>query len=544
MTFHYLASPLIYSLITSLLLISNIANATPSKTELNIDVSTTHQTIDNFGASDAWTIDPLIRKWHKDGHEEQIEYLADLLFDKQKGIGLSAWRFNIGAGSYEQGDNSQIMPAEYYRRAQLLQPYHKAPIDLTKQRGQIKMLHKAFEHGVTDLIAFSNSPPVWATKNGLAHPLPDSGSTNLKADQVDAFATFLVDVVSFLRQQEGLPINYLSPVNEPTWEWQDTKQEGNRYNNQELKSVYQAVYDKLQAANLNHKVAIEAGEVVEYKAALSDASFMRYTGEKAPYNAGMNKAGLGKYRNYIQALLGDEKMRHMLDNKLSLHGYFSDAWKKDMGELRDLVWQEMQEVAPGSKVWMSEVCILGDTGDVRTFHGPGWVADDMAFALHMGKMLHRDLTRLNVSAWHWWLAVTSYHYKDGLVRVDSELNADTIETSKALWALGQYSRFIRPYYQRVELQGADDIDALMASAYISPDNHKLVIVAVNSSESDLPVSMKITGLINELKDSTMMRLYQTSQEDDLAHKGLILLKDGYTMPAQSLATFVVDIAKN
>lgn len=507
-----------------------------------IDLSKTYQTIDNFGASDAWTMDPLIRKWSQEGHEAQIDYLSDLLFDVNKGIGLSAWRFNIGAGSYEQGDDSQIMPEKYYRRAQLLQPYPNAPIDTTKQRGQIKMLHKAVEHGVTDLIAFSNSPPVWVTQNGLAHPLPDSGSTNLKADQVDAFAEFLVDVVHFLRQKEGLPINYLSPVNEPTWEWQDTKQEGNRYNNKELKSVYRAVYQKLQAANLNHKVAIEAGEVVEYKAALSDKNFMRYTNSDSPYNAGMNKAGLGKYRNYIQALLGDEQMRQMIDNKLSLHGYFADAWRNDMGELRDLVWQEMQEVAPGSKVWMSEVCILGDTGNVRTFHGPGWEADDMEFALHMGKMLHRDLTRLNASAWHWWLAVTGYHYKDGLIKVDSELNADTIETSKALWALGHYSRFIRPDYQRVEANGADDLTAVMASAYLSPGKDKLVIVAVNASEKQQTLQFDFSGLPQYL--TIIADVYLTSDNHDLAHAGLINLSDAYTQPAGSLLTLVVEIPPN
>lgn len=79
-----------------------------------------YQTIDNFGASDAWTIDPLIRKWREESHDKQIEYLADLLFDTEKGIGLSAWRFNLGAVSYEQGNESQTMPVKYYRRALLL----------------------------------------------------------------------------------------------------------------------------------------------------------------------------------------------------------------------------------------------------------------------------------------------------------------------------------------------------------------------------------------------------------------------------------------
>src|SRR6056297_2765252 len=58
-----------------------------------IDLSTQYQTIQNFGASDCWSFQK-IGKWK----EENREKVADLLFSKEEGIGLSAWRFNIGAG--------------------------------------------------------------------------------------------------------------------------------------------------------------------------------------------------------------------------------------------------------------------------------------------------------------------------------------------------------------------------------------------------------------------------------------------------------------
>ena len=44
--------------------------------------------------------------------------LADALFSIDNGIGLSAWRFNVGAGSAEQGDDSRI--TDPFRRAELL----------------------------------------------------------------------------------------------------------------------------------------------------------------------------------------------------------------------------------------------------------------------------------------------------------------------------------------------------------------------------------------------------------------------------------------
>ncbi|MBQ5540482.1 MAG: xylanase, partial [Bacteroidales bacterium] len=70
-----------------------------------IDENQTFQTVDGFGASDAWTIQTT-DSWQ----EETVQKAADLLFSKDRGIGLSIWRFNLGAGSAYQGENAQIQP--------------------------------------------------------------------------------------------------------------------------------------------------------------------------------------------------------------------------------------------------------------------------------------------------------------------------------------------------------------------------------------------------------------------------------------------------
>ena len=52
------------------------------------------QTIDGFGASDAWSM------WQIGTWEDSLQTkVADWLFSIDKGIGLSIWRFNAGAGS-------------------------------------------------------------------------------------------------------------------------------------------------------------------------------------------------------------------------------------------------------------------------------------------------------------------------------------------------------------------------------------------------------------------------------------------------------------
>src|SRR5689334_9106941 len=69
------------------------------------------QTIDNFGASGAWYSEGIGKYWP----DQKKEAMARLLFSREldssgrpMGIGLTAWRFNIGGGTAEQGDSSGI----------------------------------------------------------------------------------------------------------------------------------------------------------------------------------------------------------------------------------------------------------------------------------------------------------------------------------------------------------------------------------------------------------------------------------------------------
>lgn len=511
--------------------------------DLTVDFSREYQTIEHFGASDAWSINPTIKQWLQRDDHASIDRLADLLFSTSEGIGLSAWRFNIGAGSAEQGVESQI--PDPLRRAELLISAPGSRVDPTKQAGQVHFLKEAHERGVSDFVAFVNSPPVWATKNGLAHPggpesRPEVGSTNLKPEAVNSFSAFMVEVLAYLRGAEvGVPVNYISPVNEPTWEWEGRTQEANRYNMDDLKTVYLSLHKALEQSGLDQSVKIDGAEVVEYAAALSDEAKVRFDG--SAYTGGMNNSGEGLYRNYIDELLGDPTMSAALGSHLSMHGYFSDAWENRMGKLRDMTWENLQAVSPGATVWMSEFCILGGTGDVRSFGGSGFDVDDMDYALHVGKVIHRDLTRLNASAWHWWLALTPYDYKDGLLKIDKSLDSDSLQTSKVMWTLGNYSRFVRPGYHRVALPGVDDLDGVMASAYKSGDEGQIVIVAINVSDNSQSVKLAV----NNLPDGRGLGPYTvhiTNADRALQESGSA--ETSYIIPARSTVTLVAPIIES
>ena len=503
------------------------------------------QVMDGFGASDAWIIDPMIRQWSAQKNQKAIDGLADLLFDNQEGIGLSMWRFNVGAGSAEQGAESRI--PDPLRRAELLIGEPGGIVDRSKQMGQIAFAQAAAKRGVNDMIAFVNSPPVWATKNGLAHPGSSDdisliGSTNLDPAKRSSFARFQADVVRYLRDVRGLPIKYLSPINEPTWHWTDQTQEGNRYNNREVREVYLATHAALLAAGLEDVVEVDAGESVEYLAALSDQVVTEFSGQ--PYSAGVNGEGLGDYRDYINLLLGDAKLRQVVGNKISLHGYWSDALPERITDLRRLVKEQVAATSPEARVWMSELCVLGPATDLRPFDGNGFDVNDMDYALHIARIIHHDLVDLEATAWMWWLAVTAYDYKDGLVKVDSTLQADSISASKLLWTLGNFSRFIRPGFQRIETDliskelPARAASELLVSSYVSNTGADWATVIVNLSDTSQSLHVELEPGVTQSASPTAATewdIHLTNEDNNLTWVGRTNNSKA-TLPARSIAT--------
>src|SRR5690606_1612077 len=137
------------------------------------------QTIHNFGASDAWSLQFVGANWPA----QKQARIADLLFSLEEqtdgspvGIGLSAWRFNIGAGSAAQGEERGT--GDRWRRADaFLRP--DGGFDPSAQPGQRAFLRAARARGVEQFYAFSNSPPVstnprccggWGTTRGSCAP--------------------------------------------------------------------------------------------------------------------------------------------------------------------------------------------------------------------------------------------------------------------------------------------------------------------------------------------------------------------------------------
>ena len=170
----------------------------------------------------------------------------------------------------------------------------------------------------------------------------------------------------------------------------------------------------------------------------------------------------------------------------------------------------------------------------------------MKTALYVARMIHHDLVYANARTWQWWRAIGG-DYKDGLLHQykDAATGNDTIVDSKLLWALGNYSRFIRPGAVRIDVSAIDskgkpvadsvtDPYGLMLSAYRNADG-SIVLVAINYSDQT-----KDFALLLPDKKMTLRQSYTTSDREgeNLSFRKQNL-KSGTTVriPARAIVTF-------
>ena len=481
--------------------------------KVSINLSQAFQTIHSFGASDCWTIKYIGKNWPEAKRNE----IADLLFSKSfdangnpKGIGLSMWRSNIGAGSFEQGVASNIS-SDWRREECYLNS--NGTYDWTKQSGNRWFSKAAKDRGVENLLLFSISPPVWMTKNGYAFG-PDGtelSKLNLAAGKTDAFADFLTEVVKHYNQ-DGLPVNYLSPINEPQWDWTansgKASQEGSAATNAEFSGLIKAIDQKITNKTLPVKIA--ASEAASLNFLFQSVADNPSRSDVVNYfwNAG-SSGYIGNLPSIEKAMLG--------------HSYFSQSTVSALVSNRVALQNKISAVNPNLNFWQSEYCILSYEDNTA---GNG---RDLGIesALYIARVIHTDLALANAASWSWWLAVSPGDYKDGLVYV-SDLSGNMgeqeatktdglIYKSKMLWAVGNFSRFIRPGMKRVSAvtdtytNPEDAAKNVMISTYKDEVNKQVVIVIINMTTASQ--NMNLTG-VNFVPGS--VKSYTTSGSKDLS----------------------------
>lgn len=482
------------------------------------------QTIDGFGASDAWSFWQ-IGTWEDSLQTKVADWLFSMENDKEgnpRGIGLSIWRFNAGAGSAEQGDSAKINR-------------DTRTYEFARQTGQRQFLKLAKQRGVPTFLAFYNTPPVHLTQNGLGTNTGRGGTFNLRPDCYDDFARYAADMVQMAEREDGIHFDYLCPVNEPDghWNWQGPKQEGTPATNREVAHIAREMSSEFVKRGITTKILVN--ESSDYRCMLGEyqAGWERGNEIQCFWNPDSTDTYVGNLPNVARIMAGHSywtntpilKPSDRKYNKVGLYGY------------RKRVADELKKV--GTDFWMTELCIMGNDEEI---HGGGGFDFSMEVALYVARTLHYDMTVANARSWQWWRAAGG-NYKDGLIRMyvrgertgrrgSAPVHHNFVRDSKLMWVLGNYSRFVRPGAVRLEVEGAMQYDGLMLSAYRNTDG-TTAIVAINYGKEDKTIDLSL----GKQKTATAYRTSDVEGEN-LRHLGIVKLSKAL-LTARSVTTLLV-----
>ncbi len=480
-----------------------------------------HQTISGFGASDAWSTQFVGSNWPMSKKTQIADWLFSLATDNENnplGIGLTSWRFNFGAGSAYQGVSSDI--EDEWRRAESFLNLDGS-FNPQAHTGQRWFLNAAKERGVNQFIAFVNSPPISLTKNGKAYSSGGS-SANITSENYSEFSTMLIRALDEIKNSHGISFRYLSPFNEPQWDWNGAGQEGSPWNNIEMSAMLKILNNDLVASS-HINTLIEIPEAAQLNFLYSgDLN----SGRDDQVDAFFNPSNTSTYIGNISRVT----------KKVAGHSYFTTWPLTNFVETRSKLNQKLGEYSTlGFE--MTEYCPLENNADIV---GNGRDLG-MDLALYGARVMHVDLTVADAMSWSWWLAISPYDYKDGLVYIDKSTTDGRVFDSKMLWALGNYSRFVRPGYQRVTVSRSDlrtveqTLEGVMVSAFVDPISNKTVSVVINHTANNVPLNIE---LLNNKNRS--WKYYRTSDvpEEDLKYMGIYTSGSPTDIPPRSITTFV------
>ncbi len=170
-------------------------------------------------------------------------------------------------------------------------------------------------------------------------------------------------------------------------------------------------------------------------------------------------------------------------------------------------------VSKGKELWMTEHYQTG-TG--------------ISGALALAREVHDSLTVANYNAYLWWWIenYTGGGYTSGLM---DDSHTPTLNG----YALGQFSKFVRPGYVRVNAT-ANPQSGVYVSAYKGGGHFVIVAIHTGTAAVSQPFSVQNGAL-------TSVAPYQTSATASLAAQGAVAVSGSgftYTLPGQSITTFV------
>ena len=406
--------------------------------KIQINNNKKFQPYEGIGASGAWWAQ-IVGGWdNKDENGEEIRnVISRLLYDKTNGIGMNIYRYNIGSGSAYSGNGEY---SDFARRTESFDT-DNGGYDFNRDKNAVYMMRQAVNDGAEEVILFVNSPIEKLTKNGWAHLKKHQlFRTNLSPKNYLPFAKYCLDITEHF-VDEGLPVKYLSPINEPFWIWTGV-QEGCHYSPRQAGKVMQVFAkelikrSKLSAVKLS---GVENGDIRWFN------------------------------KSYTRNLMKYPEGRGCIDS-VDLHSYFLYQplpFFNNRIKFLNRYRKWMDKNYPGLPIKMSEWT-----------HMVGGKNPDMDSALETVKVMIEDFTLLGVTSWQHWIACSHYDYHDGLIYLDIENKS--FETTKRLYATGNFSKYIPLGAKRIEAE-CDDGDIMLVAF---ENEEKSVVIILNPTNKE------------------------------------------------------------
>ncbi len=531
--------------------------------ETTFDTSTTYQTIDGFGASAAWWSQAV-------GNWDNAEDIIKLLYSPTEGIGLNIYRYNLGAGSEDQHDyNLYVANARTHCFLQSNGTYN-----WNNDPGAMNALAIANRlNPDLRVTLFSNSAPYFMTINQKTYGNLVSdrnggykGSENLAENHMQDFANFVATCADHFID-EGYNVTSVSPINEPEWDWsgwyngdgtQSSGQEGCHFDEGTARLFYNNYMVPALTSNskLNGKVDLEVWESGQMNHNWWWTRFLDQCFSTKDYDSietdwlGREKKKGNGYAPY------NSNIRSYVDT-IATHSYWAGQ------DAREAVKSQLQgEFYTDSVkgVRCTEYCQMNTdttTNVLGHIQAEGGNTNGMTidYGLALADTMYQDLTILDAKEWDWWTACGRGIYPDSLVYIN-DTNHDHIETSKRLWCMGNYSKFIKAGAKRIAVSGGsalgssiqtdsdhiytwtndngsgtDKYNYFEYSAYMNP-NGDVVIVYINNSDT----IEYTTFTDNNYKSFTT---YVTDAARDLQKVQTGEIGDAVCIPARSVTTVVL-----
>jgi O-glycosyl hydrolase len=456
-----------------------------ANTGANVRFSQAMQVIDGFGVSNAWLYPP---------NASAKTGVYDALFSISKGAGLSILRNRIpfrenatnddkfidknADGTYKftaAADGSKTFSLNWFGW------------DLTNTSGLINDIKaQGADYQVTKFMSTAWTPPnnsvsKWKVSDSyktMDYSKPEVGGTLDPSHYAD-YADVLADYALGYKAKFGVDLSVLSLQNEPN---------------------FQCTYESADwtAAQFHDFFVTLKAEFTK------KGVFTRFPNLKimAP-----------EYQNVKEDLilptLSDSSMADLL-GVVGVHQY--EFMKSNATSYTPPTLTK--SLAAGKPIWMTE------------FSTAAWAQDtSMTDGLLVARLVHMDLVVAQMSAFlYWWAWGGSNGY---LALVNGT-------QPKRLYTLGQYSRFIRPGWIRVDAV-ANPATSVYLSAFKNPAGDQIAVVAINTGTSQVPLALTIdTGRFGALTT------YRTSASENIANVGSVAVGATVTvtLAASSVTTLV------